>query len=115
MSEGNHSAWEPNTDVYATPDGVVVKMELAGISKENLDISVDGQLLTIAGDRPDECRKSNRKFQVMEIHYGPFERTVELPEHCDLAKARALYQNGFLSVEVPYHSKTPRKRRIQIN
>ena len=115
MSEGAHSHWEPNTDVYAAADGVVIKMELAGISKEHLDITVDGQLLTISGERPDECRKGNCSFQVMEIHYGHFERTVELPERCDLSKAKALYQNGFLRIDVPYQSKSPRKRRIQIS
>ncbi len=115
MGDTSHADWEPNTDVYATPEGVVVKMELAGISKENLEISVDGQFLTVSGNRPDGCRMPNCKFQVMEIHYGKFERSVELPDRCDLSKARALYQNGFLRVDVPYLSKSPKKRRIQIS
>ena len=95
------TAWTPNTDVYVHATGAVIKVELAGIRKEDLEISVEGARMTISGVRGDECRNGNSNFQVMEIHYGAFESVVELPAGFDLAQARASYQNGFLRVDVP--------------
>ena len=95
------TAWTPNTDVYIHATGAVIKVELAGIRKEDLEINVEGSRMTISGVRGDECRNGNSNFQVMEIHYGAFESVVELPAGFDLGLARASYQNGFLRVDVP--------------
>lgn len=95
------TTWTPNTDVYVHATGAVIKVELAGIRKEDLELNVEGARLTIRGVRQDECRNGNSNFQVMEIHYGAFESVVELPPGFDLAQARASYQNGFLRVDVP--------------
>lgn len=95
------TVWMPNTDVYLHAAGAVIKVELAGIRKEDLEISVDGPRLTISGARRDECRNGDCNFQAMEIHYGAFESVVELPAGFDLTQARASYQNGFLRVDVP--------------
>jgi HSP20 family protein len=93
--------WVPNTDVYATDTGLVVKVELPGMKSENLEITVGGRYLRIRGNRPDCCRAAKCSFLVMEINYGPFENEVELPEGYDLSKAKAIYVNGFLRVDVP--------------
>lgn len=95
------AVWTPNTDVYVHPAGAVIKVELSGIRKEDLEISVEGSRLTISGARRDECRSGQCNFQVMEIHYGAFESVVELPSGFDLGQAKASYQNGFLRVDVP--------------
>ncbi len=95
------TVWTPNTDVYVHAAGAVIKVELAGIRKEDLEITVEGARLTISGARRDECRSGQCNFQVMEIHYGEFESVVELPAGFDLGQARASYQNGFLRVDVP--------------
>ena len=93
--------WVPNTDVYATDAGLVVKVELPGMKSENLEITVEGNRLRIAGNRPDCCRAPNCSFLVMEINYGPFERVLELPPGFDLSQAKAVYVNGFLRIDVP--------------
>lgn len=93
--------WAPNTDVYVHATGAVIKVELAGISREDLELAVDGLRLTISGARRDQCRTGKCSFQAMEIHYGAFESVVELPAGFDLSQARATYQNGFLRVDVP--------------
>jgi HSP20 family protein len=95
------TAWTPSTDVYIHGDGAVIKVELAGIRKEDLELTVEGSRMTISGVRRDECRNGSPSFQVMEIHYGAFESVVELPAGFDLGLARASYQNGFLRVDVP--------------
>ena len=100
--EGSTRAhWVPNTDVYATDNGLVVKVELAGMRSEHLEITVEGNRLRISGNRPDGCRASKCSFLVMEINYGPFESVLELPPGYDLSQAKAAYLNGFLRIDVP--------------
>lgn len=101
--------WVPNTDVYATDTGLVIKVELPGMKSENLEITVEGNRLRIAGNRPDCCRAPKCTFLVMEINYGPFESVLELPPGFDLCQARAIYVNGFLRVDVPPAPPSPVK------
>jgi HSP20 family protein len=104
-----HAHWNPNTDVYLTEGGLVVKVELAGMRSEHLEITVEGNRLTIRGDRSDGCRAANARFLQMAINYGPFLTELELPPGYDLGLAKAAYLNGFLRIDVPVvvgHSKT---------
>jgi len=93
--------WVPTTDVYSTESGLVVKVELAGMRSENLEITVEGSRLRISGNRPDGCRAPKCSFLVMEINYGPFECVLDLPQGYDLNQAKAAYLNGFLRIDVP--------------
>ena len=100
-ASGPPTHWVPNADVYTTDDGLVVKVELAGIRREDLELVVEGNHLLITGQRPDSSRMPGIKFLVMEIHYGSFECVIEVPSGYDLCQARAGYQNGFLRVDIP--------------
>ena len=93
--------WVPNTDVYVTEGSLVIKVELAGMRKEDLELTVEGNRLRISGQRPDGCRAPKCTFLVMEINYGAFESIIEVPAGYDLSQAEASYQNGFLRVDVP--------------
>jgi HSP20 family protein len=93
--------WEPNTDVYVADGGLVIKVELAGMRKEDLKLVIEDNRLTISGHRPDGCRAPKCRFLVMEISYGAFETGIELPPGYDLTLAKAAYQNGFLRIDVP--------------
>jgi len=113
---GAEARWVPNTDVYATDNGLVIKVELAGMRSENLEINVEGNRLRITGTRPDGCRSATCNFIVMEINYGAFETVLELPPGYELSKAKASYLNGFLRIDVPVsvqskskHTKVPIK------
>jgi HSP20 family protein len=105
--------WVPNTDVYSTDTGLVIKVELPGMKSENLEITVEGSRLRIAGSRPDCCRAPNCSFLVMEINYGPFETVLDLPTGFDLSQAKAVYVNGFLRVDVPPVS-LPRSKTTKV-
>lgn len=93
--------WIPNTDVYTTEGKLVIKVELAGMRREDLELTVEGTRLMISGQRPDDTRSSRCKFLVLEIDYGPFECVIEVPPGYALSQAKAAYQNGFLRIEVP--------------
>ena len=101
--------WTPNTDIYATETGLVIKAELAGMKSDSLEITVEGQRLRINGVRPDCCRAPHGSFLVMEISYGPFESVLDLPAGYDLSQAKAVYVNGFLRVDVPPARHAPPK------
>jgi HSP20 family protein len=114
VREGSSGAhWVPNTDVYSTDGGLVIKVELAGMRSEHLEITVEGNRLKISGNRPDGCRAAKCNFLVMEINYGPFESVLEIPPGYDLTMAKASYLNGFLRIDVPVaqrplkHTKVP--------
>ncbi len=104
--------WVPNTDVYVTDSSLVIKVELAGMRREDLELVVEGNHLMISGQRPDGCRGSTKcNFLVMEINYGSFESVIELPAGYDLSRAKAAYQNGFLRIDVPKAVTSSKPRR----
>ena len=77
----------------------MVKAELAGIRREDLTLTVEGNRLRIRGIRRDAPRAPGSRFLMMEIEYGAFEAAVELPSGLDLTSAQAVYLNGFLRIE----------------
>jgi HSP20 family protein len=101
--------WTPNTDVYVSDTGLVIKVELAGMQRENLELTVEGDNLRISGQRPDGCRTAQCKFLAMEINYGAFETVIDLPEGFDVTCGKAVYQNGFLRVDIPFASSQSRR------
>lgn len=115
VREGSSKAhWVPNTDVYATDTGLVIKVELAGMRSDNLEITVEGNSLRITGNRPDGCRAAKCNFLVMEINYGPFESVLELPPGYDLSQAKAAYLNGFLRIDVPLTQRQSKTTKVPI-
>jgi HSP20 family protein len=103
--------WAPNTDIYVTDSGLVIKAELAGMKSDSLEIIVDGSRLRISGVRLDCCRAPQCSFLVMEITYGPFETVLDLPPGYDLGRAKAIYVNGFLRIDVPQLNPAPGKSK----
>jgi HSP20 family protein len=102
------------TDLYTTDSGLVVKVELAGMRSEHLEITVEGNRLRISGNRPDGCRAAKCSFLVMEINYGPFESVLEVPPGYDLSQAKAAYLNGFLRIDVPLVVRPSKSAKVPI-
>jgi len=102
ITRDHETHWAPNTDVYVCDTGIVIKVELAGMQRENLELTVDGNNLRVSGQRPDGCRSGHCKFLVMEIDYGAFETVIQVPDGFDVNQGKAVYQNGFLRVDIPY-------------
>ena len=99
VSAGRRKIWRPPTDVYETDDFVVVKVEIAGMSEEDLNISLDSKRLVISGIRRDLAEKLG--YQQMEILYGHFETDVHVRKAIDEDGIEATYRDGFLSVFLP--------------
>jgi HSP20 family protein len=82
---GAAMAWRPAADIYRTPQGWIVKMELAGVQQEDVNVVACGSELFISGVRRDRLVEEGWSHHSMEIAYSHFERVIELP--CDLDRA----------------------------
>ena len=90
--------WLPAADVYQTPDGWLVKVELAGVAAEDVEIDVQGNVLYIAGSRKDRSCAVGFSYQQMEITYSSFEKTLRFPASIDGAKVEHNFDNGLLII-----------------
>lgn len=90
--------WYPAADVYQTPDGWVVKVELAGVSAEDIEIDIQGNVLYIAGCRKDRSCAAGVSYQQMEITYSNFEKTLRFPASIDNAAVSHEFENGLLII-----------------
>jgi HSP20 family protein len=95
--------WEPAIDVYETADAVVALIELSGIPEKDIDLVVGRDALTVRGERRDldPEPRLDRTYTVLEIPFGPFERTVRFTSAVDPEQTNASYRSGFLEVVMP--------------
>lgn len=91
--------WRPSTDLFETEDRYVIRVEIPGMNEADFNISIDQNVLTISGTRPDTNER--RAFHQMEIQYGEFTTQVELPNSIERDRVEADYQDGFLRVNLP--------------
>ena len=92
--------WYPSADIYQTPDGWLVKVELAGVSAEEIEIDVQGNQLYIAGCRRDKSCAAGVSFHQMEITYSRFEKTLEFPDVIEGASIEHNFENGLLIIHL---------------
>ncbi len=92
---------EPPADVYETDGEVVVLIELAGISGEEIELEIEGRTLLMQGERKPLPGRLRRIYSQMEIPNGPFRRELLLPADVNAEQARATYRDGVLEVVLP--------------
>jgi len=92
--------WYPAADVYQTPDGWPVKVELAGVSAEDIEIEVAGNTLYIAGTRRDTSCGKGIHYHQMEITYSRFEKTLNFPASIEGATIENNFDNGLLLIHL---------------
>jgi HSP20 family protein len=95
------AAWMPPLDVYETQDRFVVKVELAGVDPESVDVSVEDSTLTIRGERSFYEEVSEESFHRVERRFGTFARSLSLPPMTDPDRIEASFDKGVLTIEVP--------------
>ena len=99
--------WQPPIDIHETDEAVLVKVELAGVKADDLQVSLspDDRLLNVSGSRGESSRdrEGRTRCHQMEIYFGPFERAVALPSgiRLDRDAIKATYREGFLLVTLP--------------
>ena len=98
------SGWTPLTDVVECAEGLLVRMELAGVEEQRLRVRLEGGALVVEGERPGPCqaaRHAGLRFRQMELEYGPFRRVVPLPFPVAGARAEAQLERGVLEIFLP--------------
>lgn len=106
--------WSPSLDVYEDKDNMIVKAELPGLKKEEIDISYQDGALHISGERKQEQEHKDAETYRSERFYGRFHRTVTLPKPIDGSKVGASYKDGVLTVTLP-KSEEAKPRQIEVN
>ena len=95
------AAWSPAVDIYETAEDIVLQAELPGLTKEDIDIQVRENRLTLKGERRlDKEIKRENTFR-MERAYGAFQRVFNLPNAVQADKIRAVFKEGVLKVNIP--------------
>jgi HSP20 family protein len=106
------SGWTPALDLYQNNDNIVAVVELPGMRKEEIEISLQDGLLIISGERKDE--KMADGVARTERFVGKFRRSVTLPTRVDVNKVNATYKDGILTVTLP-KAEDAKPKQIQIN
>lgn len=108
--------WVPAVEVTETNDELRVTAELPGMTKENVEISLEGSLLMLRGEKKEERTEDDkdRKVHVYERSYGSFVRSFMLPREIDAEKIRADFADGVLTLHLPKTEKA-KGRKIEIN
>lgn len=101
-------------DVYQTKDDFVVEAQLPGVKPEEVDITVEGTTLTIAGESQASRRDEEAGLVLQEIRRGRFSRTLSLPEGLQPDKASATFEDGVLTLRIP-KAEQVKPRQIKIN
>ena len=107
------SAFAPRFDVKETKDAYVIKADMPGVKEEELDVSLNGNLLTISGKREADHHDEGDAYYAIERSYGSFARSFTMPESVDGAGVTADLKNGVLAVYIPKKPEA-QPRRIAI-
>jgi HSP20 family protein len=94
------TGWIPAVDLYETPTDLVLEVNLGGVGVDQVQITFEGTLLHIIGQRDEHGEPGVRCYHVMEIERGAFARTLELPAAVDPQSAHADFHDGFLILHV---------------
>lgn len=95
------TTWAPRLDLSETSEAYLVKMDLPGIEKENVSVTVEGHQLTVRGERKEEKKTDQENVLRMERSYGSFYRSISLPKAAQVDAVKATFKNGVLEVHVP--------------
>jgi HSP20 family protein len=108
IASGFWESWRPDTgvispitDIYEGKDGLVIKVELPGISRKDIDISLEGDLLNIKAVKKEESLPDDTRYYTSERCFGELHRHVSLPYHVDFEKISATFRDGLLEVTLP--------------
>ncbi|MBD3427133.1 MAG: Hsp20 family protein [Candidatus Omnitrophica bacterium] len=112
--KGERWAWRPEVDMYETKKQVVVKANLPGCDKKDVNVEVEDNVLTIKGKKEEDKEVKEKDFYHKEQRFGSFQRTISLPRYADVDKPRVKFKNGVLELKFP-KTKTSSQKAKKIN
>jgi HSP20 family protein len=106
--------WMPTVDVSETEKEIIVNAEIPGVEAKDIDVNLDGNVLTIKGERKREHEEKEENFHRIERSYGSFYRALRLPTEVDGERIKATYKKGVLRITMP-KSKKEAGKKIEIS
>ncbi len=98
---GPYGMWMPPVDIYETDDEIVLKAELPGMKRDEFQVEVENNYISLFGERRYDKSLSEENYHRMERPYGLFKRVFTLPDIVDRDRVKASYNNGVLEITVP--------------
>ena len=108
------SGWSPALDLYQSNDNLIAVVELPGMRKEDIEISLHDGTLTISGEHKRESSSNGEKAERTERYVGTFRRSIALPTRVDANKVSATYRDGILTVTLP-KAEEVKPKQIQVS
>ena len=112
-AEDAFGAWAPPVDIFEKHDCLVIRAEIPGVQKEDMDVRIENGVLTLHGERKQDTEVREENAHRLERVYGMFTRSFSLPTMVDAAKVTATYKDGVLEVSVP-KVETAKPKQVEI-
>lgn len=107
--------WAPTTDIIETKDTLIIRCELPGLDEKNINVEIENNVLTIAGERKTEETTKEKNFHRVERAYGKFIRSFTLPPNFATENVKATFTNGLLELTLPKKEEAkPKKIQLEI-
>jgi len=100
-------------DVFQTPESIIIKSTIAGVKSEDIDISINNDMLTIRGKREEEEKIEEDNYLYRECYWGSFSRSIILPVEVQAEKIEAVLENGVLTIALP-KAKTSKQISVKV-
>ena len=111
----NRGAWVPVVDIYSNGHDLVLKAELPGMSREDIEVVVENSTLVLKGNKKFDPEVKEDAYRRIERNYGTFHRSFTLPNTVDASKVSADYKNGVLTVKLPFREEAkPRTINVEV-
>ena len=107
------TVWAPRTDLSETDDAFRIRLDVPGMTKEDITINLQSNTLTVSGERTTERQEESEEYVRVERAFGNFHRTFTLPDAVDAESVEAVYEDGVLTINVP-KTETSTRRQIEI-
>jgi HSP20 family protein len=108
-----NGAWSPRVDIFEDKDHLVLEAELPGMSRNDFDLSIENNVITLSGERKFEKKTTEGNYHRVERSYGSFTRSFTLPQTVTADGAKAEFLNGVLHVTLPKREET-KARKIEV-
>ena len=112
-TEDSFGSWAPPVDIFEKNDHLVIRAEIPGVKKDDMDVRIENGVLTLHGERKNETEVKEANAYRMERIYGTFTRSFSLPTTVDATKVAATYKDGVLEVTVP-KAETAKPKKVNI-
>jgi len=107
--------WSPLVDIHETKEAFLLQVELPGLKQEDIQVSVEGDTLTLKGERKHETEVKEDQYHRIERSYGRFERAILLPSVVDPERVKATYRDGVLEIQLPKKEEAkPKEIKVEV-